>query len=432
MSERTGGNAADRWPNPLGSAAYHGIAGEVVRLIDPHTEADPAAILVQFLAGVGSAIGHGAGFTAEATFHATNLYALIVGQTSKGRKGSSWQQARRPVELAEPRWSARIVSGISSGEGLIQAVHDAEDGSERDKRVLAFESEFASVLRVMGRKGSTTGMVIRQAWDSGNLHTLTRKSPLNATGAHISIIGHIVQEELREELKRADALSGFGNRFLFVCARRSKSLPEGGSLTDDDWREIVPRLTAAISFGRDVGVLSRDGEARELWAAIYDRLSEGAPGLFGAITSRSEAQVMRLAVIYAVLDQASEIRREHLEAALAIWEYCEASARYLFNKVLANPVADKVLDELRDATPSGRTRDQLRKLFSGHRIAERLDDACRLLIDRGLIHEETEATKGRSRTLYHYGAESAESAEGAAAGGLSAHTAHTAHQGAQQ
>ena len=35
------------WPK-LDHAALHGLAGEVVRLIEPHTEADPVALLVSF------------------------------------------------------------------------------------------------------------------------------------------------------------------------------------------------------------------------------------------------------------------------------------------------------------------------------------------------------------------------------------------------
>ena len=121
------------WPEPMDAAAFQGIAGEVVRKIDPQTEADPAAILVQFLAAVGNAIDQGVGFEVESTDHGTNLYALIVGQTSKGRKGSSWQQARRPVELADPTWAERIVSGISSGEGLIHAVRDPVETRRKPK-----------------------------------------------------------------------------------------------------------------------------------------------------------------------------------------------------------------------------------------------------------------------------------------------------------
>jgi len=40
--------AAAAWPK-LDDAAYHGVVGEVVRTMEPHTEADPVAILLQLL-----------------------------------------------------------------------------------------------------------------------------------------------------------------------------------------------------------------------------------------------------------------------------------------------------------------------------------------------------------------------------------------------
>src|SRR5438128_2157582 len=46
-------------PEPLRAAAFHGLAGEFVRAVDPHTEADPAAMLTQFLAAFGNACGRG-------------------------------------------------------------------------------------------------------------------------------------------------------------------------------------------------------------------------------------------------------------------------------------------------------------------------------------------------------------------------------------
>jgi hypothetical protein len=64
----------DSWPEPMHEDAFHGLAGEIVGAIEPHTEADPAAILVQFLAAVGSAVGRGPGWTVEATRHHCNLY----------------------------------------------------------------------------------------------------------------------------------------------------------------------------------------------------------------------------------------------------------------------------------------------------------------------------------------------------------------------
>ena len=79
------------WPNPLSEDAFHGLAGDVVRTLEPHTEADPAALLLQFLVAVGSVIDRGPHFRAEADRHALNLFVVLVGETSKARKGSSWE-----------------------------------------------------------------------------------------------------------------------------------------------------------------------------------------------------------------------------------------------------------------------------------------------------------------------------------------------------
>ena len=98
---------------------FHGLAGDIVRLIAPHTEADPVALLVQLLAAFGSALGRTAYFTAEADRHFANLFIVLVGVSSKGRKGTSWGHIRRLMQLAEPNWEMNCLqSGLSSGEGL--------------------------------------------------------------------------------------------------------------------------------------------------------------------------------------------------------------------------------------------------------------------------------------------------------------------------
>jgi hypothetical protein len=49
----------DDWPAPPDPAAYHGLAGEIVNRIAPHTEADPVAILSQLLVAFGAGGGGG-------------------------------------------------------------------------------------------------------------------------------------------------------------------------------------------------------------------------------------------------------------------------------------------------------------------------------------------------------------------------------------
>src|ERR1043165_1861399 len=98
-----------------------------------------------------------------------------------------------------------------------------------DKRLLAQEAEFAGVLRAIEPQGNTLSATMRQAWDSGNLRTMTRAEPITASGAHASVVGHITADELRSSLTETDKANGFANRFLFVAVKRSKELPFGGS-----------------------------------------------------------------------------------------------------------------------------------------------------------------------------------------------------------
>ena len=209
----------DDYPEPLEPAAFHGLAGEIVRRIEPHTEADPVALLFQLLTAFGNLIGHDHYIVADGARHYLNLYGVLVGQSSKGRKGTSWNHIANVMERVDPDWRQdRVTYGLSSGEGLIWEVRDPieetrpikEKGrhtgeyetyianhGEADKRLLVIESEFANVLKVMTREGNTLSPVIRSAWDCGDLRTMVKNSPAKATGAHISIVGHITRDELR-------------------------------------------------------------------------------------------------------------------------------------------------------------------------------------------------------------------------------------------
>ena len=244
--------------------------------------------------------------------------------------------------------------------GEYQTVID--DPGVEDKRLFVLESEFATVLRVSERDGNTLSSVIRQAWDAGDLRTMTKNSSVKATGAHISILGHITKDELSRLLNTTEAANGFCNRFLWACVERSKCLPEGGRLDTVDFTPVTRQLGRAVQFAQGTNVLRRDDEARRLWHEAYPTLSEGKPGLLGAIISRSEAQVVRLSCLYALLDQSASIRAEHLRAALALWNYCEASARYIFGERLGDPIADELMNALHQHA-GGMTRTDIGDWF---------------------------------------------------------------------
>jgi hypothetical protein len=105
------------WPAPPDTAAYHGLPGAIVAKIAPNTEADPVAILTQLLVACGALIGRGAHFQIEATLHHPNEFAVLVGDSSKARKGSSFDHVAKLMTEADPSFTSRLSTGLSSGEG---------------------------------------------------------------------------------------------------------------------------------------------------------------------------------------------------------------------------------------------------------------------------------------------------------------------------
>ncbi len=404
-------NETPAWPL-LDEAALHGLAGEVVQALDPHTEADPVATLATFLLMFGSAVGRGPHLMVGNDRHGMNEFVALVGQTAKARKGSSQGGPQRILEEADPAWAqARVQGGLSSGEGLLAAIADpitrrnrkGEEetifaGSE-DKRLLCVEEELSQLLKVSWRQGNIISEMVRRAWDSRDtLRTMTKASPMVVTGPHVSIIGHITADELQRELDDTARANGFGNRFLWLCVRRSKVEAFLDPLPLETVARIGSRVRTALSHARRSGRVVMNGEARALWREVYPELSEGKPGLVGSLTARAEAHALRLALTYALLDGATAIGGDHLFAALAFVDYAEASARFVFGDATGDPIADRILAALR---ASGfMTQTDISEFFGRHVSSSRIGSALETLLTAGRVRRTQEETSGRPRTVW--------------------------------
>jgi hypothetical protein len=247
-------------------------------------------------------------------------------------------------------------------------------------------------------------MVVRNAWDDRPLENLTKNSHERATDTHITIIGHVTRSELLRHLNEEKLGGGIGNRFLFVLVQRSKALPHGGeadAVTDDQ----VRRLQEAVAFGKEEREISLSAEvedqygysAKELWEEVYADLSEGRRGLFGAVVSRAEAYVRRVATVYAVLDLSEDVKVAHLLAALAVWQYCEQSAYLIFGDRTGDRLADELLEALKDAGEEGMTRNDIHTFFGHNQKSVRIGSVLRDLERQGLARMEKEKTDGPGR-----------------------------------
>lgn len=373
--------------------AFYGLAGSIVRAIEPHTESSAAALLIQFLVAFGFLVGRCAYYVADGARHYPNLFCVVVGATAKSRKGTSWGRVRE-VLAAVPGWpSDRVMNGLSSGEGLIAQLSEPP----QDKRLLIVQTEFSAVLKVMARAGNTLSPVLRDAWDGNDLRIIVKNNPTSAAGGHVCVIGHITCGELKLQIDEVDLWNGFANRFLWCSATRARLLPHGGAPDESVLKPLLQRLIRAVKWANGLKGkrISWERSAVVEWECAYSALAVVAPGLVGAVTSRGEAQVVRLALIYALLDQSSEIRVEHLRAAVAVWKFCESSVHDVFAESTGDPVANRIRAAL-TASDGGMTRTQISELFKRHRSTTDIGRALDLLKDLGFAECRSEQGPGRS------------------------------------
>jgi hypothetical protein len=392
----------DGWPAQPDPTVYHGLVGEIVNTIAPETEADPVAILSQLLVAFGAATGRGAWFGVEATRHHPNEFLVLIGDSARARKGSSWDHVHRLIAGADPAITARILTGLSSGEGLIHAVRDpaGQDPGATDRRLLVIEPEFVSVLKNVSREISTLSPTLRSAWDGRPLAILTRTAPARATDAHISVIGHITATELRHHIHPVELANGLLNRFLLLGCRRVRLLPEGGNPDPLGRTGLDRRLQATLNTARHAGQIRLSPAARHAWADTYQQLAQPQTGIAGAIAARAEAHTIRLALLYALTDNAREIQPVHLNAALALWNYAQRSASWALERSTGNPLARQIHAALTHALPGGLTRTQLRDLLHRNPTTHQLDHALAALADDGKITSSRVLTAGRPAELW--------------------------------
>jgi hypothetical protein len=404
------------WPKL--KVASHGLVGELAGMATRDSEADPIAVMATTLAAGAAAFGRNRFMRVGDTLHHARLMSALVGATARGRKGTSWGPVERVMRAAESilqsgstlsfpsGLSLRISYGpLSSGEGLIEAIRDKRgdddaDGTD-DKRLLVVEGELGAALRACQRQGNTLSTLLRVAWDGWTLAPLTKRDKIVATDPHVCIVAHITRHELAELLTAADVWNGFANRFLWTVVRRRAEVPFPKAMTDADVQHIGKELARVIGYAH-----SREGANRELvmsnsaaahWGAVYSELTQEHTGILGAVTSRAEAQTLRLAMTYALFAGADRIEIDHLEAALAFWRYSFDSAGYLFGGAELDPVAQTILQALATAR---KTQTEIRDLFGRHLPAERLAQVLTDLQERGRITCTEEETGGRPRKVW--------------------------------
>ena len=396
---------------------FSGITKAFVELATRNSEADPAAVLFTFLVRFGVEVGRNPFFMVGDTVHHGRLDCVVVGDSSKSRKGTSEKPVNSlfslnslPDSKTQGYTSARTSPGpFSSGEGVIYKVRDQveswntkeqkteiTDPGVIDKRLFICDEEFNNVLANVKREGNTLSMVIRKAWDDGTFEPLTKNSRMSATNAHIGWVCHITGYELQLKLPECEGFNGFANRVLWVFARRQKLVPLPEPMPSKELAELQYFLLSILNdCHKHEREISFTRQAREAWIdEYYQRLtSRNGNGLLSVVLSRSEAQVRRLALLFTLLDGEIETGLKHLGQAMTAWKYCEDSATYIFKGQAQDSVARKIIQALQKK--GSLTSTEISNLFARHLKKERIENAINEILLSGTAELISKQSPGR-------------------------------------
>ena len=406
----------ERWANipQLHDEALYGPIGHYVSALAPDTEASPAGILAAAITTMGAMLGRGPHCMIEGAPHHARFMMLLVGPTSAGRKGTALHHGcTRLIRAVDPAFLSRTVSGLSSGEGLIELVRDATPDGEgpgarghpgvTDKRLLVKQGEAAGMFKVMERDGNSLSPRLREAWDGDDLQIMTRSAPMLATAPHICLAAAITPTEFLRSLKAVEVQNGLANRFTPFWCEKENQLPFGGGSESWEIKASLNELKVALDRSRRMGLVGWAPDGRDWWAHHYALLATPqVAGVLGALLARGAPIVQRLALLFAVLDGENTRSRVHCEAAHAVWRYIEGTWRAIYSSADAlSDRAQKLLAALNAAGAAGIQKAECRgHLGSGNIAAEDVAAALGELREAGLARPHRLAGKGRPAELW--------------------------------
>ena len=166
---------------------------------------------------------------------AVNISQPFADTPSDGNRpctGRAYRYRSPPGQCFSYSNGIACISSGKSGETIVHSVRDPvyglipvnkrkagqADKAEKtlldqgvsDKRLLIVEEEFARLLTKSALPGNTLSSMLRKAWDAKNwLYVEGKIAPEKATGAHISMIGHITVTELLNFITKVENENGF-------------------------------------------------------------------------------------------------------------------------------------------------------------------------------------------------------------------------------
>lgn len=413
--------------------ALYGVLGEIARETTKESEANPFAVMANLIVMLGSIIGRKAYIKIGFKKHYPIFFILHVGKASKGKKGTATDIVECLYEKLEeeiPYLPKYISGGLSTGEGLVNLIHDGIKNNDpkkkeeweappiEDKRLWIVESEFNNIFTQSQRNGNSLIDTLRILWDGKKLAPLTKTNKIEVKNPHINIMGHITPYELRNNLSSNNLANGFASRFMIIYADRSKYISEPESDSEiinkskNKLVEIINYVEASDFTKYDQIEVTRNEEAKSLFDKYYYEIegqenSEKLDPMLG----RRIATLKRLAMLFALTDKTNIINTDHIHAAKCWIDYWTSSIGYLFetgkqqeeHKKITE-MATRISEFLKNKNKASRS-DISSSVFKGKANKHDLDKAINYLLAKSpatVELVEDNSTGGRPKKIYKY------------------------------
>jgi hypothetical protein len=392
---------AGGFPIAPADVAFGGLLGQLVDAMAQGNDASRVALMGSAVAFAGALVP-GAGYWAG-RLQTTSPYVCLVGESGVGRKGTAMLRTFDVfAHVLERDIVARtVLDGVASGEGLISAMAgtQAKYPAQRTAHLL-FEEEFARVLAIRGREGSTLDTTLRQMFDGGpaSNHRADARKVVNPPYWLPALVA-ITPAELRDRLEGTALTSGSGNRWLYLpVTKRTGDVAQDEGFGPADvvtlelQRALMEAAGPARAHGADATKVPAD--VSSTLREYGDWLASVSVGLAGDLSRRLPVLALRVALVHAAVERASAVSRAQLDRALALTEYARAGLGWVFGATAGSPDARHLLRQLQAA--GGRMSRNMatqRVLRDQAKLTAASDELLRL----GLARTEKVLTPGRAR-----------------------------------
>lgn len=376
------------------------------------------------LQAIGLGIGHDTGLEDVPPVYG-NLYIVLVGGTGVGKSKSIGHLTRLlreaiPYDESDPNSKGtRIVSNPSSAEALLDKfvrIEQPEDDPIQyfPVRGLVKFAEMGDLIDKSSRVGNPikfTAMELYDSYDTVEQHSRGHGS-IRAVEPFCSMVTTTQPASIRENLKMADARSGFGNRWVYVVGRGKPHQPFGTH--DPDMDPVVAALRGLRAHYANKNTVPWTSEARDVFSEWFFRVvapRKGNDDDFAPMMARADLTIKKLVLLLAVNRKERKASAQTITDAISLWGYLEATYKYVTKEIGAGPAKDaerriiQILtawkEENRKRPPSA--RDLIRACGQNYDTGL-LRNMLKIMVDVGMVEESTYKNPkgGPATTVYEY------------------------------